>query len=271
MVDLKSSLEMLNWARELSAGSPELPTAWLDPFWTAAIAVVIGFILAFWGGRVLRVGFVFAFMAAGAVAGKHFASSIQIDLLIGLVCGAGLAGAIGYVVYRWCLGVTVAVVAGLIVAATFSAPALLNERQAFDDFRLGVGTGQYSTVGTPLYSWTAVRSYFWEQPRGRDVVYRSLGPVVLTALVGFVASILAPRFASMLATSVLGTMCLAGGSAALIGMKWPDSWTSMQAHRGWVLGATLCLWLFSLMYQSTHPARPVLQTPVAPAAPAPTA
>lgn len=270
MVDLKNSLEMLNWARELFASSPELPTTGLDPFWMAAIAVVIGFILAFWGGRVLRVGFVFAFMAAGAVAGKQFASSIQIDLLIGLVIGAGFAGAIGYAIYRWCLGVTVGVVAALIVAATFSAPALLNERQAFDDFRLGVGTGQYTTAGTPLYSWTAVRSYFWEQERGRQVVYRSLGPVALTAMLGFVASILAPRFASMLATSVLGTICLAGGAAVLIGTKWPDTWASIQAHTGWALGAVVFFWLFSLMYQSTHPARPTLQASVAPA-PVPTA
>jgi len=181
MLDLRKTLELLGWARELYAGSTGTAPAWLDSFWAAATAVVIGFILAFWGGRVLRVGFVFAFMAVGAILGKEFASSVQVDLLIGLVVGAGVAGAIGYVVYRWCLGMTVALVASLIVAATFSAPALLNERQAFEDFRLGVGTGEYLTTGTTLYSWATVRDYFWEQPHGREVTVKVLGPVALTS------------------------------------------------------------------------------------------
>lgn len=270
MIDFDKTFELLNWARELFADPAAARPAWFDPFWAAAVALVMGFILALWGGRVLRVVFVFVFLAVGAVMGKRLAGSIQVDLLIGLVIGAGLAGAIGYWVYRWCLGLTLATVAALIVALTFSAPRLLSERETFEDFRLGVGSGQYTTSATPLYSWTAVRSYFWEQPQGRDVVFRSLGPVALTGLLGFVVSILAPGFAARLATAVLGTAFLAGGAAALIVMKWPDVWARIQAHQGWAVGVLLFFLLFSFLYQTTHPARPAAQIP-APAAAAPVA
>jgi hypothetical protein len=270
MVDLQNTFELLKWAGGLLADSATVRPAWFDPFWAAVVAVVIGFILALWGGRVLRVIFVLLFMAAGAVMGKRFADSMQLELLIGLVIGGGLAGAIGYWVYRWCLGLTLGAVVALIVAVTFSAPTLLNERQTFDDFRLGVGTGQYTMPATPLYSWTAVRSYFWEQPRGRNVVMKSLIPVGLAAAFGFALSVLAPRFGARLATAVLGSILLAGGAAALIASKRPETWARIQAHEGWAVGVVLFFWLFSLLYQTTHPARPAVPSPVPPA-PAPAA
>lgn len=270
MVDLQNTFELLKWVRELSADWTGSPPAWLSPTRTAVAAVAAGFILALWGGRVLRVGFVFLFMAAGAVFGKQFAGSIQIDLLIGLVVGGGLAGLVGYVVYRWCLGLTVAAVAAFVVAATFSAPSLLNERQAFDDFRLGVGSGAYTTSHTPLYSWTAVRDYFWERPDGRQVVYKSLGPVALTAMLGFVLSVLAPRFAAILATSLVGSTLLAAGVGSLIAMRWPQTWAGIQTHDRWLLGVVVFFWLFALMYQNSHPARPAARATAAPVpAPAP--
>lgn len=269
MLDLRHTFELLSWVREVSSGSVE-SAGWLGSSWTAMGLMAIGLILAMWGARVLRVGFVFVFMAIGATAGKSFADSIQVDLLIGLVVGAGVAGAIGYALYRWCLGMTVATVAALIVAATFSAPALLKERQAFDDFRLGVGTGEYHMSGTPLYSWTAVRGYFWEQPQGRDVVYRALGPVALTAMTAFVLSILAPRFASILATSIIGSAFLATGSGVLVAGEWPETWARVLENGGWAAAAVVGTCLFAVTYQATHPARPALKAPLAPVA-APTA
>lgn len=272
MVDLRNTFELLKWVRELSADSTGSLPEWLSPTRAALAAVGAGFVLALWGGRVLRVGFVFLFMAVGAVFGKQFAGSVQVDLLIGLVVGAGLAGLIGYVVYRWCLGLTVAVVAAFLVAATFSAPALLNERQAFDDFRLGVGSGTYTTSHTPLYSWTAVRGYFWERPDGRDVTIKSLGPVALAGLVGFVLSVLAPRSAAILATSLVGSALLAAGAGSLIAVRWPQAWAGIQAHERWSLGVVVFFWLFALMYQRSHRGRPTARTPVAPVpAPAPQA
>jgi hypothetical protein len=263
MFDLRNTLELVNWARDLISQSG---VQLLDPFWTAVACIGAGFVLAFWGGRVLRAAFVFAAMTAGAVAGKRFAATAQVDLLIGLVLGAGVAALVGYLLYRWWLGLTMAIVTGLVVAATFSAPRLLNERQAFDDFRLGVGSGQYDTRQTPLYSMTDVRDYFWQQRR--EFVYRTLGPVAVAALLGLAVGIIAPRLAAILGTSVMGVVVLAGGAGALAAMKFPDWWNKAQAHETWLVGAIVCVWLFAVMYQVTHPVRPAMAAPVLPA-PAP--
>lgn len=270
MLDFSNTLELLNWGWQLVPAVTEGPTILQEPSRMAAGAVGVGCVLALWGGRILRAAFVLVFMAAGALWGKQLASSIQVDLLIGLVIGAGLAGLIGYVIYRWCLGVTVAAVIALLAAATFSAPALLEERQAFDDFRLGVGTGQYSAGVPPVYTWADVREYFWDQPRGREVVVKSLGPVAVVAAIGFIWSVLAPRLAAILATSILGSVLLAGGAGVLISSKWPETWLRIQANGNWAIGAVVCLWLFSMMYQLTHPARTAVVACDAPA-PAPTA
>jgi hypothetical protein len=270
MIEFGNTVELLNWAWQLVPAITEGPAILQDPFWAAAAAAVIGSVLVLWGARVLRAGFVFAFMITGAMLGKQFAGSIQIDLLIGLVIGAGLAGLIGYAVYRWCLGVTVAAVIAMLAIATVSAPAMLNERQAFEDFRLGVGTGQYLPSVPSAYTWTDVRGYFWDQPHGRDVVTKSLGPVAVVAMIGFIWSVLAPRLAAILATSVLGSVFLAAGIGVLVAVKWPDTWTRIQDNSGWAVAAVVCVWLFSMMYQLTHPARRPAAAPVVPA-PAPTA
>lgn len=270
MLDFGNTLELLKWGWQLVPAVTEGPAILQEPSWMAATAVGVGCALALWGGRILRAAFVLVFMTVGGLCGKHFAGSIQIDLLIGLVIGAGAAGLIGYAIYRWCLGVTVAAVIALLAVATVSAPALLEERQAFDDFRLGVGTGQYSTGVPPVYTWADVRGYFWDQPRGREVVVKSLGPVAIVAAIGFIWSVLAPRLAAILATSVLGSALLAGGAGVLISTKWPETWLRIQANGSWAVGAMVCLWLFAMMYQLTHPARPAAAVCDAPA-PAPTA
>jgi hypothetical protein len=270
MIEFGNTFELLSWAWQLVPAITEAPPVLQDPFWGAAAAAVTGLVLVLWGARVLRAGFVFAFMITGAMLGKQFAGSMQIDLLIGLVIGAGLAGLIGYAVYRWCLGVTVAAVIALLAMATVSAPAMLDERQAFEDFRLGVGTGQYLPSVPSAYTWTDVRGYFWDQPHGREVVVKSLGPVAVVAMLGFIWSVLAPRLAAILATSILGSALLAVGAGVLIAGKWPETWSRVQDNSAWAIGTVVCIWLFSMMYQLTHPARGPAAAPVV-SAPAPTA
>jgi hypothetical protein len=267
MIDLRNALELLNWGRQVIGDMTQMTAVpWLDPFWAAVVAVVLGLALALWGGRILRTGVILAFMAAGAVWGKRMAGSMQVDLLIGLVIGAGVAGLIGYVFYRWWLGLTIGTVAALVVAITFSAPKMLNERQAFDDYRLGMGTGRYDTVHRESYSVDDVRNYFWTQRR--DFVVRSLLPVMVIGVIAFAATMLAPRLAAVLGTSILGVLLLACGTGALLASKWQDWWNSIQAHQGWVLCGLSVFWLFSFMYQLTHPSRPrsqvVLATTVPP-------
>ncbi|MBI4579072.1 MAG: hypothetical protein HY718_05175 [Planctomycetes bacterium] len=263
MVELKTTVELVNWARQVIGDCVQLPDSpWLDPLWIASAAVGVGLVLALWGGRVLRPAVVVGFMVAGAAAGKRVAGSLQVDLLLGLVIGAGVAGLIGYLFYRWWLGLTIGTVVALLAAATFSAPRILDERQAFEDYRLGVGTGRYDTSRVPLYSMTDMRDYFWQQRR--DLVYRTLGPPVLTGLLGLVVAILVPRLASMVGTSILGVLALAGGAGALIASRWPDGWSHIQAHPAWATAVVGVFLLFSLLYQATHPGRPAVRAPVMP-------
>ena len=263
MLELRHTLELVNWGRQVIGNATQLAAVpWLDTVWTAVAAVVVGVVVALWGGRMLRAGVILAFMAAGAVAGKRFASSMQIDLLIGLVIGAGIAGLIGYIFYRWWLGLTIGTLAAMLVALTFSAPQLLDERQPFEDFRLGVGSGRYDTSHDMLYSMTDVRNYFWDQRRA--FVLKTIGPVMVIGMIAFVAAVLAPRLASVLGTSVLGVLLLAGGAGVLTASKWPESWRAVQAHQTWALGGVGAFWLISLFYQLNHPSRPVAQVPAAP-------
>lgn len=269
MVDLQKTVELIGWLWQVAGSSVALPrSAWVQPFWAGLIAVVAGLVFALWGARLLRTLVVLLFMTAGAVAGKQFATSLQVDMLIGLVVGAGIAGLVGYLFYRWWLGLTIGTVAALLLAATFSAPRLLAERPGFEDFRLGVGSGQYITGGTPQYEWQDFRTYFWEQRR--EVLVKSLGPVALAGLLGLIVSLIAPRVASIVGTSVLGVGLLAAGSAALMATKWPATWSNMQTHASWLLGALACFWLFAVLYQASRVRRPVVQQAAVPM-PAPTA
>ncbi len=249
-------------------------TSWPQPMWLAGGAAVIGLILAFWGSRVLRTLFVLAFMAAGAAAGKRAADAMQVDLLIGLVLGAGFAGLIGYLFYRWWVGLTMGVVAALLVLVLFGSSQLEPVIQSFQDARTGAGTGRYDTSllesppeeSLPGYLrdlWT----YCWTQQRG--VVYRTVGPAALAGLLGLAVGVILPRLATILATSVLGVTAAAAGGGYLAWLRWPNLWGRVEARPTWSLGLLAGFLLLALLYQASHSGR--RSAPAAPVAPAPAA
>lgn len=263
MIELQKMLEILEWGRQIVGAIEQVPLIpWLGSFWAAVGAMTIGSILALWGGRVLRSMVVLAFMVAGAVVGKQVAGSMQIDLLIGLVIGAGAAGLIGFVFYRWWLGLLMGGLVVLIMSSTYSAPRILNERQAFEDFRMGVGSGRYDTSRSEKYTTEQFREYFWEQ--NRQFVVKTVLPVLVVGLVVFVATMIAPRLAAVLGTSVLGVLLVAGGTGMLVACKSEDWWNRIQCQQTWVVVGVGVFWLFSVMYQLTHPTRPLGQASMQP-------
>ncbi len=264
MIELDKTLKLVDEARRTAAeNGVQMPSApWLDPLWVAVGLLLLGLVLALWGSRFMRAGLVIAFMIAGAVAGKQLAGSLQVDLLVGLVIGAGIAGLVGYWFYRWWLGLSMGAVAALLLAVVFSAPRLLDERAAFEDSRMGVGSGQYNTSGVSQYKWEDFRKYFWEQ--NRAMTLRTLGPVAVAGIVGMVVALVAPRLASIVGTSVLGALLASSGTALLLSTKWPNAWSGVQANARWAMAATGCFWLFSMLYQATHPNRPPTAVPVVP-------
>src|SRR5690349_339609 len=79
------------------------PERWPNATLWSALALPIGLIMAFWGARILRTLYVLGFMAVGAYYGMKVAQSeqIKVDALVGLILGAGLAGLIGHLLFRW--------------------------------------------------------------------------------------------------------------------------------------------------------------------------
>jgi len=78
-----------------------VPPEWCpDPGITAVASLLAGLALVLWGGRLLRGLYVLAFMGIGAAIGIKIARIAEVDDLIGLVLGAGLAGVAGHVLYH---------------------------------------------------------------------------------------------------------------------------------------------------------------------------
>jgi len=272
-MDLKNTLELIKWVQELTSHTAwPSAAAWVNSIWFAIGVAGIGLLLALWGSRLLRTVVVLVFMAVGAVVGRRVASaeSVQVDLLIGVVLGAGVAGLIGYACYRWWLAMMVGVLVTVVLLATFSASRLLEERQSFEAHRLGMGQSfAVAIANDSSYSAEEVINYFWGQRR--ELLIKTLLPVILVGVLAFSVSLLMPRLTSIVGTSVLGTLTLAGGGALLLTAKWPSAWASIQSHPvGTMIGIGL-FGLFAVMYQFTHSRRifsprPVVHQPTASAA-----
>ena len=262
-MDMQNTLELIKWAQELTSHTAWASAiAWVDSIWFAMGVVAVGLLLALWGSRLLRTVVVLMFMAVGAMVGERVAKSVEVDLLIGVVLGAGIVGLIGYACYRWWLAAIVGTLVTVVLLATFSASGLLNERQGFEAYRLGIGGSYAATIANDSsYSFEQVRDYFWGQRR--EFIIKALLPVFLIGGLAFVVSLLMPRLTSIVGTSVLGTLTLAGGGGLLLAAKWPSAWASIQGHpKGTMIGIGL-FWLFAVMYQFTHSCRAFSPGPVA--------
>lgn len=273
MLDFQAARDLWTIVQDVSRYHVDW-TAWPDPRWMAGGAAVIGFVLAFWGGRVLRAFYVLAFMAVGAAVGKRVADTLQVDLLIGLVLGAGFVGLIGYLFYRWWVGLTMGLMGALLVLGLFASPQIEPVIRTFNDARTGAGTGSYDTVLSQPERQENVQTYLrelWAYCWGeqRAVVYRTLGPAALAGLLGLAVGVILPRLATILATSVLGVAALVGGGGYLLWLKWPNLWGRVEASPTWSIGLLVGLLVVSLLYQASHSGRrPV---PAAAAAPVPAA
>lgn len=261
MLDWQSTVELTNTVRELARNHLEgMGTGWLNPSYVAAGAVVAGVILALWGSRILRLALVLACLVVGASIGRRMAQSLQVDVLIGVLVGAVICGLMAYFMYRWWVGMVTGGLVALLVLVIFAGPKLLNERQAYDDSRLGVGSGRYElpSAGMPLYSTPAdygeqFGSYLWSQRR--EAVYRTLGPVAVAGVCGMIVGLLMPRLATILWTSLVGVAAAMGGGGFLMASMWPETWAKVQSNASWLVGVAVVAFGLSVMYQATHTRR----------------
>jgi len=276
MIDLEVMLaRILSWV-EFSRRywSLEWP---LTATFTAALAVTVGLILAFWGARLLRMIYVVGFMAAGAAAGVRFARQVEMDPLIGFVLGAGLVGLLGHLLFRWWVGVTAAVCAVLVVAAV-GGPWLADCAEVLADNLWEQATGHkyfaelsassapaeeaaeripasaaWSESGggdrpTPIGFLVALGKTVWaeHQPYARRLVLGAGAAAVLALALG----VLLPRLTMILGTSVIGVLAMVIGGVVLVKESAPSLWQLLQAHLPWVWGAIGVVLLISVTFQA---------------------
>lgn len=237
------------------------------PNGTIAGAVLggVGFLLAFWGAKVLRVVVVLSFVAAGGMTGVQIARQQGVDALIGLLLGAGVVGLLGHFLYRWWVGFTAGMIALMLVAA-LSAPEIGSEVNGFLDQQHGVGTGGYDHVLPAPESEAGISALRQElfafgdhlMAERRDVVYR-LGAVGgLAFLVGLGLGLMLPRLTTVIGTSVLGVSGLLIGFGVLMSKHQPGAWSNVSAHPGWLAAAAglICLTAVSVQARGRKRASP---------------
>lgn len=250
-----------------------VPPEWVPyPGVMAASVAVLGFVFAFWGARLLKTMYILAFMAAGAAIGFRVGSELKIDTLIGLTFGAAIAAFIGYVFYRWWVGVTTGAFAVLLVLAV-AWPQIQGLQQDYQDSLQGVGSGDFSSLlaqadqtMTPAEHVKAFSIYVWTQDR--RFANRFAFAAGLAWLLGVVMGLLLPRFTTVVGTALVGVVLAAAGVGVLLYRHWPSAWEATAAHPDWYLVGMAAL----LIVASWHQVRPGrVRLPAPPASPPPEA
>ncbi|HOB75427.1 MAG TPA: hypothetical protein PKG54_12990 [Phycisphaerae bacterium] len=240
------------------------PDDWIRyPNLTAIGVGAAGILLAFWGARLLKTIYILTFMVVGAVVGFRVGTDLKIDTLVGLTFGAGIAAFIGYLFFRWWVGVTTGFVAVLLVLAV-AWPRFAAMDQGFRDYRQGVGTDNYASALqdmdlTPSQYVGAFSAYVWTQQR--EYAHRFMIAAGLAWLLGVVMGLLMPKFTTVMGTSVLGVLLTSAGVGVLLYRNWPEVWSQFAAHPDWCLIGMAVL----LIVASWRQVRPVpVKTPAVP-------
>lgn len=239
------------------------PAWWPETGYVLAGALLAGIVLSLWGARLLRAIFVLVFMGVGAAIGIRAGRHFEVDDLIGLVLGIGFFGLLGHLLYRWWVGVSAGLALTVVVALIFGVrnlPTIQSEiQQAFPDYRLGVGTGQY-VLGQAAVSSEAsdtiraylsdLGAYLWNTRR--QAVYRVGFVLGLAWLTGLGMGLTLPRFTTIIGTSVLGSVVLVVAVAMLMASQWPGAWAAASAHPAWLLAGLGLILIVSVAYQTRH-------------------
>lgn len=237
-------------------------------------AVALGLLLAFWGSRLLRTMYILSFMAAGGAMGVRLQHYMEIETLTGLTLGAGIAGFLGFLFYRWWVGVTAGTLAVAVVLLV-AQPRIEAELQGYSDYSQGVA-GEYvlppagsQELGADAMAARYVlglKDYLWGQRRPFAV--RLVLAVGLAWMLGTAAGLLLPRLTTILGTSALGVVLLAAGSGVLLYRNWPNAWDSLTARPGVLLLGIAGVFLLAVLKQGRGSRIRIAAPPPAAAPPA---
>lgn len=269
MIDLQTVIDRIsNWGE---FGRQYWSLDWpIDANLTAIIAVLVGMTLAFWGARLLHTAYVLALMGTGAAIGIHLARQWEVDLLIGLVLGAGLLGLLGHLLYRWLVGLTAGLCVALVIAI-IGAPWLADSAETFADDLLARANQQriFTTeqlmppsptadlaqgipapiIGAKAFV-TGLAETLWQERHAEST--KLLAIVGVSILLGIALGVVLPRFTTIVGTSSVGVSILTSGAASLLARHLPGAWGSIQANSTWALIGIGLMLLISLLYQTRH-------------------
>lgn len=259
MIDIVEIVDLLT--KGASLVREHVPAAYLPtPAWLSAGLIVIGLVLALWGARVLRVAFVVSMAAAGAWAGIAVAQAQQVDLLIGLILGAGLAGLVGHLMYRWWVAVSAGLCAALIVLMMGGQRVWLAEIEAFaaqqqpliaQDYNNALASASLSEAASPVRPYLAeMGAYFWENRR--NLVIRSGLACSLAFVLGFGMGLAVPGITTVIGTSLAGIIAVVLGVGTAVTAYRPEWWAYVDTHASWFILATGIILLVSVMTQITQ-------------------
>lgn len=217
--------------------------------------LLIGLLISVFGAKFARLGITSVFVLAGIMAGRDFGIDCGFQpLLCGLI-GAVALGVISFLTFRLWVGLVTGLVCASVALGAFSYQRVLPHAREFNPTPMAQRDASASSASFSLPSPDAQNEYLGRSPSQyfgelRDFVSqrdnraerdgRVIGVIAL--LGGTLLGVLAVRFTSILATSVLGTFLVASATISLLANWMPTTYQSVGQHptmAGVGLGACL--------------------------------
>jgi hypothetical protein len=283
MIGLRNIVDLLARCAEYVRAHVPPPEWWPSALTLAVILMAAGFVLAFWGNRLLRLVYVLTFIALGGAVGVSIARAAGVDLLIGLVLGAGIAGLAGHLLFRWWVGMTSGICAAVFVLAFAAGRNSADLQTALSEYARNhpvaiplsqpaeapaASDGSSPTTAAARQIGLALKDsalgafrYFSENHQG--VVARVVVVTALAWITGLGMGLCLPRFTTILGTSCLGVALLALGLGMLLFRYSPAALEAFENNDKWVFGVLGVLLLMSLIMQARQ-RRTTAQPPAAP-------
>jgi len=207
------------------------------------IFLIAGIGLSVLGAKFARFGMTGFAVMLGGWGGYAFAQYNSFPPILGAMVGALLVGIIGYQTFRIWVGLGTAIVVGLIAVSVFGQKELrpylaeFNESQLRVDergetvFALPTAEGQqvYWNGGFKEYV-SSFTNYLADRDMRALQNGRAIGMVAL--LTGLCVGLMATRWALILSTSLVGTLLVAVGAAALLVQSLPKACVAFDKNPG---------------------------------------
>lgn len=211
--------------------------------WGAGLMLLLGIGISVFGAKLARFGLTSFFVLLGGALGAHVAQLIDLPVVPSLAIGAATLGVIGFISYRFVVGLMVAGVIAALVAGAFSYARVLPHVSTFDAPALASATpgaeGGEFTLLTP----EAQQAYrdrtpeewfsdFWAHVGQIDATTPRYvqALAICGGLAGLLLGLLLSRAAVIVAAAVIGTAFVTSSLAMLATRFAPGAYEAGFGH-----------------------------------------